>query len=155
METANERIDNVESDLRVGLRRPVLGHGLGTSREANANFGDRDQISHNLYVEVLQELGMVGLAIFLFFLKSIVTTCAELRRAYVDADHASFQARLADALQVWLWMSLIFSFASYGLSNYDWYMLAGLAVALRRMAVAPSAKQPSTALSPQFARPQR
>jgi hypothetical protein len=145
VETANERIDNLESDFRVGLRRPVLGHGLGTSREANANFGDRDQISHNLYLELFQELGIVGLAIFLLFLKSIVTTCAELRRAYVDADHASFQPRLADALQVWLWMSLLFSLASYGLSDYDWYLLGGLAVALKRMAMAPSAKQASTA----------
>ena len=137
-ETADQRIDNLESDLGVGLRRPILGHGLGTSREANANFGGRDQPSHNLYLEVFQELGFVGLAIFLVFLGTILGACADLRRAHAGADTARFLPRLGDALQVWLLMNLLFSLASYGLSDYEWYFLAGLAVAMRRLAGVPA-----------------
>jgi O-antigen ligase len=137
LETADQRFDSLESDFQVALRRPIVGHGLGTSREVNANFAGRDQVSHNLYLEVFQELGLLGLAIFMLFLWSIRAACAELRRTYARTDAARFQLRLADALHVWLWMNLLFSLASYGLSDYEWYLLAGLAVALRRLAIKP------------------
>ena len=35
--TADERIDGLKIDVQVAMRRPLFGHGLGTSREANAN----------------------------------------------------------------------------------------------------------------------
>jgi O-antigen ligase len=137
LETADQRFDSMEADFLVAMRRPVLGHGLGTSQEANANFGGRNQPSHNLYLEVVQELGLIGLAIFLLFLKSILTASVQLRRAYADAYAAKFPLRLVDALQVWLWMNLIFSLASYGLSVYEWYLMGGLLLVMRRFAVTP------------------
>ena len=141
-QTAEQRIDNLESDLAVGMRRPILGYGLGTSREANANFGERDAPSHNIYLEVFQELGLVGLPIFLVVLGSIIRACLELKRTRAGTDASAFQPRLSDAMQVWLWMNLLFSLASYGLSDYTWYLLGGLAVAMRRMAVAPTTNVP-------------
>jgi hypothetical protein len=33
-------------------------------------------------------------------------------------------------------MNVLFSLASYGLSDYEWYVLGGLAVSLKRMAAA-------------------
>jgi O-antigen ligase len=143
-QTADDRFDNLGADLEVGLRRPIFGHGLGTSREANANFGARNQLSHNLYLELFQELGLVGLAIFLVFLGTILGACANLRRAYAGADAARFLPRLGDALQVWLGMNLLSSLASYGLSDYWWYLLAALAVVVRRLAASP-AKMPESA----------
>ena len=140
-ETANLRIDNLYPELEVGLRRPILGHGLGTSREAIANFGGRDQPSHNLYLEVFQELGLVGLAIFLVFLGTILGACAALRRAHAGADAARFLPRLGDALQVWLLMNLLFSLASYGLSDYVWYLTGALLLVLRRLVAAPLAPE--------------
>ncbi len=140
--TAEQRWDNLESDLDVGLRRPIFGHGIGTSQEANANFGGRDQPSHNLYLEVLQELGFAGLAIFLPFLVSILVAIAELNRTFAAADAGRFLSRLVDALQVWLWMNLLFSLASYGLSDYEWYLLGGMALVIRRLAATPSPARP-------------
>ena len=35
---------------------------------------------------------------------------------------------LVNSMQVWLFMNLIFSFASYGLSSYEWYLFGGLSV---------------------------
>jgi hypothetical protein len=37
------------------------------------------------------------------------------------------------ALQVLIGMNLLFSFASYGLSMYDWYLMAGLTEVLVRL----------------------
>jgi O-antigen ligase len=79
-ETASERIENLRVGINVAMRRPLFGHGLGTSREANANFGTFDQPSHNLYVEIAQELGFVGLVIFVGFMWSIARDIAPAKK---------------------------------------------------------------------------
>ena len=63
--TAQERVQGVIGDFKVSIRRPLFGHGLGTSREANANFRGEDLPSHDLYTEAAEELGYVGLALLL------------------------------------------------------------------------------------------
>lgn len=134
LSTAEGRIEGVMDNLRVALRKPVFGYGLGTSREANANFGGEDKPAHNLYAEALQELGLLGLILFLLFLKSIVSGFSECKRALFRTSRDSFLGRLLDATQVWLILNLVFSFASYGLSSYEWYLLAALSVVMRRLA---------------------
>lgn len=37
-------------------------------------------------------------------------------------------------MQVWLLMNILFSFASYGLSSYEWYLFGGLSVVTARLA---------------------
>jgi putative inorganic carbon (HCO3(-)) transporter len=155
--TAGGRVSGVELDLQVAMRRPLFGHGLGTSREANANFGGRDQPSHNLYTEVIQELGLVGLALFLWFIRVLAST---LRGVVVQvrARHKAdvYEAKLASALQVWMGMNLLFSFAAYGLSGHEWYLAAGLTVVLDRLspsgALVPAPEVHSGA-PPEFSRP--
>jgi len=138
--TAEGRLTGVKENFVVALRRPIFGHGLGTSREANANFGEDDMPAHNLYAETADELGFVGLAIFILFLKSIFAGFTQCKRVYDDQDASAFLRRLVDALQVFLIMNFLFSFASYGLSSYEWYLLGGFSVAMRRMAVEAPAK---------------
>jgi hypothetical protein len=36
-------------------------------------------------------------------------------------------------MQVWLVMNLVESFASYGLSSYEWYLFAGLSIVMQRI----------------------
>jgi putative inorganic carbon (HCO3(-)) transporter len=147
--TAEGRLTGVQIDMQVALRRPLFGHGLGTSREANANFGGRDKPSHNLYTEVAQEIGFVGLMLFLYFMRSLaVSLHAVATRIRKTHGAELFASRLASALQVWLGMNVLFSFAAYGLSEPDWYLAAGFTVALSRLsevqAVADAPAAPST-----------
>lgn len=132
--TAQGRLEGTTASFDVALRRPLFGHGLGTSREANANFAATDQPTHNLYAEVAQELGFVGLVIFIVFMKSIAAGFVQCKRAYANRDVGPYLPRIVDAMQVWLWMNIIFSFASYGLSSYEWYLLAGFSVVMQRLA---------------------
>lgn len=137
-ESAQGRIDAVFQDFDVALRRPLFGHGLGTSAEANAHFRGYGQVSHNLYTEVAQELGFVGLAIFLSILVAVGRAAVSAVRA---AGAAQSRATLDDSVRVaadsiltLLIVNVVFSFASYGLSDPNWYMLSGLAVATARLA---------------------
>jgi hypothetical protein len=45
----------------------------------------------------------------------------------------SFLKYFVNALQVWLGMNILFSFSSYGLSGYAWYLIAGFSVAITRL----------------------
>lgn len=142
--TAQARMHGVLDNLMVGLRRPILGHGLGTSAEANANFGTTDQISHNLYTEILEELGLVGLVIFAGFMQSVITNFS---RALIllrnnDSDR-SYLRPLVTAMRVWLVMNLLFSLASYGLSSYEWYLFGGLSVVVSRILTHQGTQSPS------------
>jgi O-antigen ligase len=131
--TASGRIAGELQAFSVAARRPVFGHGLGTSREANANFTGADIPAHILYGEVAEELGYVGLALFLAFLAAIAANVARTGRVLrAKANPDPLDVRLWLSLRMWLWMNLIFSFASYGLSEYEWYFAAGLSEVLRR-----------------------
>lgn len=138
--TASERFEGMRAQLTVVAHRPLFGHGLGTSAEANYHFSSTGPYAgmaikaHNLYLEVAQELGLIGLVIFLVFMKSIFAGFFESRRALRATDASGFLPRLIDAMQVWLAMNFVFSFASYGLSTPDWYLAGGISVVILRLA---------------------
>jgi len=138
--TAEGRLTGIVDSVIVALHRPIFGHGLGTSREANANFGSHDQPAHNLYAEVAQELGFVGLVIFILLLKSIYCGFAECKRTYNEQNVSVFLRRMVDCMQVLLIMNFLFSFASYGLNSYEWYFLGGLSLSMQKMAVGDPSK---------------
>jgi hypothetical protein len=138
-QTASERTQFMAADLQVVLRRPVFGHGLGTSSEANANYKGDERPSHNLYVEVAEELGVVGLVIFLVFMAALFRGLFDVAKALREtASPPPFIASLVPAIQVWTGMNLIFSFASYGLCSYEWYFAAGLIQVSRRLLTEPA-----------------
>jgi putative inorganic carbon (hco3(-)) transporter len=161
--TSRERMEGMEEQIRVAMRRPIFGHGLGTSAEANYHYtqsgpyAGREMPAHNLYVELAEELGIPGLIVFVFLIKAIVTGFAQSRAA-LRHQGGGFLSRLLDAMQIWLAMNFVFSFASYGLSSYEWYLFAGLSVVLQRLVPqqAPERSAPVPAIaarSKQFADP--
>ena len=137
--TAEARITGVIGDFEVSLRRPLFGHGLGTSREANAHFRGEDLPSHDLYTEAAEELGYVGLALLLSLLWSFVRACQKARQlvnaAPTTDERLRFLHEVADSLLVVVAVDLFFSLASFGLSEPYWYFVGGLSVVTARLAV--------------------
>lgn len=132
--SAEGRLSGLERDLGVALIKPVSGHGLGTSREANWNFAGSDQPSHNLWLEVFQELGLVGLVIFFLYTKEIYTRFKQTHKTInTSAEASAFMRSCLIAMQVWLVMNILFSFASYGLTSYEWYLFGGFSAVIARM----------------------
>jgi len=138
-ETAEGRINGLIGDFQVSLRRPLFGHGLGTSREANWHFRGTALPSHDLYTEAAEELGYIGLALFLALLWSFLRACWLAQRVVNAApssdDHLQFLHNVASTLVVLMAVDLFFSFASYGLSEPYWYFLGGLSVVTARLAI--------------------
>jgi O-antigen ligase len=131
--TTQLRKDDMKSGFIVAMRRPFFGHGLGTSGEANANFGTSERPSHNLYLEVIQELGFIGLPIFLAFMVKLTLELGRMRARCRELGATGLVPRAGEALHTFLSMNLVFSFASYGLNTYEWYLMAGLCTVLTRL----------------------
>ena len=130
--TAQGRIDGIVKDIEVAMNNPIFGHGLGTSLEANYNIGRSVFRSHNLVMEVWQEIGLVGLLIFSFFVATgIRNLIRTLKRIGQEADKPLLG--LAKGIRAWLVLNLIFCVFSYGLSSYSWYLFGGLSVVVMRL----------------------
>ncbi|WP_111495985.1 O-antigen ligase family protein [Marinobacter bohaiensis] len=131
--SAEGRIEGWVSDFKVAMNRPIIGHGLGTSREANWNVAGKDQISHILWAEIWQEIGLIGLILFILYLQAMIRNFLKAGRLIRTISKDDFLFRANEAMQVWLLMNLLFSLASYGLKSYEWYFFGGLSVVLLNM----------------------
>lgn len=130
--TAQGRIEGLITDFEVAMNKPLFGHGLGTSLEANYNIGRSVFRSHNLVMEVWQEVGLIGLLIFSFFvLTGVRDLMLALKRIGEKANIQLFG--MAKGVRAWLVLNLIFGVFSYGLSSYSWYLFGALSVVLLRL----------------------
>src|SRR5690554_2031547 len=148
--SAEGRIQGMIREFQLGLTRPVVGHGLGTTGETKANKLGRRQASHNLYAELLIEIGVVGFAIFLAFLVRAFKQLKLLQAAFGRAERtdASFYENLNKVLICLFWMYAVYSLNYWGLSQYYWYLFGGLAIALGRLAMSEkSAPTPAEGLA--------
>ena len=156
-QTAEERISGVIGDFQISLRRPLFGHGLGTSREANAHFRGADMPSHDLYTEAAEELGYIGLALLMSLILSFLRACQKARQLVSATPTTDARLRflhnVADSLLVVVMVDLFYSFASFGLSEPYWYFVGGLSVVTGRLAVklAPPAVHDSSERGPEIA----
>jgi O-antigen ligase len=123
--TAEGRFLAIEKGLGVFASNPVFGYGIGTSLEANWNVGGEAKVAHNLYVEVLEEIGLCGTLLFLAYVWSGAKVVWKMSKGKEGAH--LFRSRMGGALLGYLAVLLIFSLVSYGLSSYEWYLFGGLA----------------------------
>ena len=130
--SAEGRLKGIVGEFKLGLTRPVVGHGLGTTSEAKFHKWGSTKASHNLYGELIIELGLIGFVIFLRFLYQIARKLSVVRSALNMSDQ-SYYSRLNKCLIAVFWMYAVYSLNYWGLSQYYWYLLGGLVIAFGRL----------------------
>ena len=122
-------------EFKLGLTRPVVGHGLGTTTEAKVHKWGSTKASHNLYAELIIELGLIGFVIFLRFLYQIARKLSVVRSQFSTLNRSadSYYSRLNKCLIAVFWMYAVYSMNYWGLSQYYWYLLGGLVIAFGRL----------------------
>lgn len=141
--SAEGRIEGWFTYLDVALVKPIFGHGLGASAEANWNYAGSAQLAHNLWLEVFQELGLIGLIIFILYVREIYRGFKITQSAvHRDSTASEFLKKCLPAMQVWLAMNFLFSFASYGLTSYEWYLFGGFSAVITRLTITEFSKKP-------------
>ncbi len=137
--TAEGRLQGMVNEFVLGINRPIVGHGLGTSGEAKYNNGMKRQAAHNLYAELLVEIGFIGFIIFILYIVSIYKIFNKNRMLIyskaggVNGQSYKFYQRLNLALTTVFWMYTVYSINYYGLSVYYWYLFGGLVIAFGRI----------------------
>jgi O-antigen ligase len=142
-DTVDGRIRGMKRNLAYAQARILVGHGFGTSRETNFNVGGKsDQISHNLYIEIIQEVGIIGLGLFLAYIYAIYKSCARSRELLKGTGDETLLIPLTYALQVWILMDMFYSFSCFGLSSWEWYLFGGLGAVCLMLATERAASVP-------------
>ena len=129
------RIGGTIAEFKLGLQRPVVGHGLGTTAEAKVHNWGSKQASHNMYGQLLIEVGTIGFIVFMMFLwrvyKSLAKNIVMFNKIHAQAN--PLYANLNRAMIAVFWMYAVYSLNYWGVSQYYWYMFAGLTIAFRRL----------------------
>jgi putative inorganic carbon (hco3(-)) transporter len=148
--TAEGRTQLTKLEYQIGMQRPVFGHGLGTTAEAKVHDGHGAQASHNLYTELLIEVGVVGGLLFLRFLYSIHAELKQTARRLAEnktRPDEDFVGRLLLCFFALFWMYAVFSINYFGLSQDYWYVLAGLVTAFGGLTLRAPESQAASATS--------
>jgi len=125
-------------EFGLAMNRPLFGHGLGTTPEAKFNVaGGRDKAAHNLYAELIIEIGLIGFILFIRYLYRIYGLVRKNLEHLKSITHRpgireSYEFRLNQALIAVFWMYTIYSINYFGLSQSYWYMLGGICIAFAR-----------------------
>jgi hypothetical protein len=128
------RVRGLKKTLTTIGDAPVFGHGLSTSLETNYELLGGAQPTHNLYIEILQELGVIGFIIFLIYVKRIIALLIQAKKNLLaSVSDTSWLAGLVKSVQVWIIMHLFYSLSCFGLSSWEWYFFGGLSMASFRL----------------------
>lgn len=128
-DTVKGRIDGLITGVWAISHNPLFGNGLGTSAETNVNIvGGLRQLTHNLYLEVIQETGIIGFILFASFLVAmfkclVVAKSTILSKGYTQSY---WLFRMTIAVQVWMIMDLFYSLSCFGLRSWEWYFFGGV-----------------------------
>jgi O-antigen ligase len=121
------RIEGTKKTFSLFIRRPIFGYGLGTSIETNYNVLGSAQITHNLYIEILQETGIVGFILFFMYVQAIIKSLIESKSIIAGlSEKRSFIFKIAIATQAWIVMHMFYSLSCFGLSSWEWYFFGGV-----------------------------
>ena len=126
-------LDFAAQSLKASFKKP-LGHGPGTAGIVSIRNPKGGQLTENYYIQLLYEVGLLGLAIFV---TSLVFIMSRLQKTRTLLGNALFASMLAYAL-----MGVLMHIWSNEAVAAQWWLLAGAALGLgftsrnkRRLAV--------------------
>jgi O-antigen ligase len=150
--SAQNRWEDTEAAVRFVMDNPLIGAGIGMDTEAlNDVRGITWTQVHNICLEYAVDLGLPGLALFTLLFVSCVRRVRYVQRAPVDAPSGRQLCFLAEGIEISLWsfgIGALFAPVAY---IFNFYYLAGLAVAAgvvhRKLVTAAEAEPPMASAS--------
>ena len=116
-------------------RGNFLGVGPGCFLFARRKYFSYTMESHNIYGQVLGDLGIPGTIAWAFFIVGIFKNLIAARKKLKDmVMEKHFLYYLALGLQVSLIVRLFVSLASHGLYYFYWYVIAALSIVILKTA---------------------
>ncbi len=109
----------------------ILGVGPGCFALARGQYHGHTMDAHNLYGQLIGELGIPGTIVWFFLIRQIFLNLANSKRILKNmVMEKSFYFYLVTGLQVSLIVRLFISMGSHGLYYFYWYILAAISAAM-------------------------
>jgi O-antigen ligase len=129
--SATGRFTGFTHGVGMLLKGNILGVGPGCFALARERYFTWRMDSHNIYGQVIGELGIPGSVLWFILIFKIFTSLSKSIEIYrKHGDDQKFYLLLGQALQISLLVRLFVSVASHGLFFYYWYLIAAMAILL-------------------------
>lgn len=133
--SAHSRFSGLTHGFDMILKGNILGVGPGCFLFARGHYYGYTMESHNIYGQVMGDLGIPGTIVAFFFMRHIFIYLVNSRKHLVTIGREnSFLFFITTAILVSLATRLFVSMASHGLYFYYFYVIAALSVAIARIA---------------------
>ena len=141
-----ERHELMRDAIKIALEHPIVGVGSGMFTQYRwdklllQNGQHKPYLpTHNTYLEIASECGIPAVILYLFFLSSIYGPIRAMRK--LTAGRANPEAKLLSSIALASEVALIYFFVCAMFMTCDkhphQFVLAGIAIALQRMARSP------------------
>ena len=124
----------IKDAWNVFLKYPLVGCGLDSFYQIRGLLFGRWQQTHNLYMQVLTDMGIVGFVSFIYLLVTIWKYIVFIKhRLKINREEKSYLYRLATAIQMFLIMRL--TVGMFGMDLYEnyWWLMAGFSAVIYRL----------------------
>lgn len=131
--SASKRIEIIQDAWSISKMYP-LGVGVNAFPHVRETEFGRTQDTHNLYLEVLTNLGPFGLIAFFVFVAMLFKTNRKSRTIHLNKGN-DFLAEVCYIVNLYIICRL--SLGMFGMDLYEvyWWMAAGFTIALSKLAV--------------------
>src|SRR5262245_4327255 len=127
--SAEGRLEGLYTGLAAFNRNPVTGVGPGSWKAGTGSAFE----SHNLYGQILGEMGVVGATVFLGILAAFVWNTWQIRRAYAQHKdwERDFLYYLPGGLFLGVLLMLLEGCGSHNLFRFNWLWYGGFLIVAR------------------------
>lgn len=127
--SANSRIQGLTHGFQMMINRPILGVGPGCYPVARRAWFGWGLWAHNLYGELMGDLGILGVIASYKFLKNYLSKAYTLMKKYTDDPTIGNISKAVIAATI---VRLALGMGSHSLYIFFWYFLAGVVVVMAR-----------------------
>jgi O-antigen ligase len=127
-DSAQGRFIGLTHGIGMLLRGNVVGVGPGCYLIARSNYFSYRMESHNIYGQVLGDLGIPGTIAWFFFVRQIIYNLKPALKKKIDKGRQDqrYLKYLAIGLLVSIIVRLFISMGSHGLYYFYWYVVAAM-----------------------------
>jgi O-antigen ligase len=127
------------------LINPITGVGIGNFGWYHASIGEDWTDAHNLVGKLVGELGLLGVAAFIFFIIRFVQNIKYIRMKYLKSDKPpDFLFYITEAIRIGVIMLFVQGMFGHNLYRDNWYLFAAFTVIMVNIL---SSKKPPTAVT--------
>jgi putative inorganic carbon (hco3(-)) transporter len=130
--SALKRIEILEDAWAIVGKYP-MGVGVSAFTTVRENEFGRTQDTHNLYLEVLTNIGPLGFIAFCMFVVALIKTNLNARQIFIKANE-NYLAEMCFIINLYILCRLVLGLFGMDLYEVYWWFAAGFSIALAKMA---------------------